>query len=85
VGSAVFVFHFDSGGKFLGNRLAMVTDTTQGRFTDPAVPVKVKAGEVFPLKLASYPTTGYRWSLTETPDKAVVKFSGNQYFLPTHE
>jgi len=79
VGSAVFAFDFDSGGKFLGNRLMMVTDTTHGYFSDPSVPVRVKVGGRFSLKLASNQTTGYRWSLTETPDKAVVKFSGNQY------
>ncbi len=83
VGSAVFAFDFDSGGKFLGNRLMMVTDTTQGKFSDPARPVKVKAGGEFSLMLYSNPTTGYQWSLARPPDKRVVRFSGNQYRSPT--
>jgi predicted secreted protein len=79
VGSAVFAFDFDTGGTFLGTRLMMVTDTTQGKYSDPSLPVKVNAGGEFSLKLASNPTTGYRWNLTEPPDTAVVMFSGNQY------
>jgi predicted secreted protein len=79
VGSAVFAFDFDAGGTFLGTRLMMVTDTTQGKYSDPSLPVKVNAGGEFSLKLASNPTTGYRWNLTESPDTAVVLFSGNQY------
>jgi predicted secreted protein len=79
VGSVVFAFDFNSGGNFLGNRLMMVTDTTQGKFSDPAMPIKVKAGGKFSLMLDSNPTTGYQWSLARTPDKTVVMFSGNKY------
>lgn len=83
IGSAIFAFDFDAEGKYLGDRLMMVTDTTQGKYSDPSVPVKVKAGGEFLLKLASNPTTGYRWSLSETPDNTVVKFAGNRYCSPT--
>ncbi|MDD2335985.1 MAG: protease inhibitor I42 family protein [Geobacteraceae bacterium] len=83
VGSALFAFDFDAEGKYRGDRLMMVTDTTQEKYSDPSVPVKVKAGEEFLLKLASSPTNGYQWSLSETPDNTVVKFAGNRYYSPT--
>jgi inhibitor of cysteine peptidase len=82
IGSAVFAFDFDAGGKFLGNKLMMVTDTTAGTFSDPTVPIKVKSGSEFSLALASNPTTGYQWSLAGTPNKTVVQFSG-KHFRPS--
>ncbi len=79
IGSALFAFDFDAAGKFLGNRLMMVTDRTQGGFSDPTVPVTVKAGSEFSLVLESNPTTGYRWGLAALPDEAMVRFSGKRF------
>jgi len=79
VGSAVFAFEFDAGGRFRGKKLMMVTDTTQGGVTDPAVPIRVKPGMEFTIRLTSNPTTGYRWEFSAPPEEAVVKFVSRYY------
>lgn len=79
IGSAVFAFDFDAGGRFMGKKLMMVTDKTTGGFTDPAVPIRVKSGTEFTIRLPSNPTTGYRWDLSSPPDEAVVKFASKDY------
>lgn len=79
IGSAVFAFDFDSGGRFTGTRLMMVTDTTAKEYSDPAAPVKVDAGTEFSLVLASNPGTGYSWSLASAPEVHVVQPTGSGY------
>jgi len=83
IGSAVFAFDFASNGKFAGNKLMIVTDTTGKRFSDPAVPVTVKPGKEFSLVLDSNRTTGYGWSLDGSVDKSVVKLIGSDYRQPS--
>jgi predicted secreted protein len=83
IGSAVFAFDFAANGKFTGNKLMLVTDTTGKRFSDPAVPVTVKPGKEFSLVLDSNRTTGYGWSLDGSVDKSVVKLMGSDYRQPS--
>jgi len=83
IGSAVFAFDFAANGKFTGNKLMLVTDTTGKRFSDPAVPVMVKPGKEFSLVLDSNRTTGYGWSLDGSVDKSVVKLIGSDYRQPS--
>jgi inhibitor of cysteine peptidase len=61
----------------------LVTDTTGKKFSDPAVPVTVKAGKEFSLVLDSNRTTGYGWSLDGSVDKSVVKLMGSDYRQPS--
>jgi predicted secreted protein len=79
IGSAVFAFDFDSGGRFTGTKLMMVTDATGKGFSDPGKPIAVEVGKEFSLVLASNPTTGYGWSLASDPDEKVIIPAGSGY------
>lgn len=50
--------------------------------TDPARPIAVKKGETFSIRLASNPTTGYRWRLAAPLDGGILTEAGNSYERP---
>jgi inhibitor of cysteine peptidase len=49
------------------------------RFEDPQGAIEVSEGESFEILLASNPTTGYEWKLTEQRPVGVVAFEGSTY------
>ena len=48
-------------------------------FTDPAVTIRVKAGEEFAIVLDSNPSTGYAWRLASPVDEKIVRFVRSRY------
>jgi inhibitor of cysteine peptidase len=51
-------------------------------YSDEAVPITVAPGGDFAIRLASNPTTGFRWELHTAPDSAVVTLRGSRYDGP---
>jgi len=47
--------------------------------TDPGTPFEVKVKEEFTIVVASSPTTGYQWRITESLDESVVQFVETEY------
>ncbi len=48
-------------------------------YSDPSMPVSVRAGENFIIKLASNRTTGFLWKLTSPVDKKILKCENVNY------
>jgi predicted secreted protein len=47
--------------------------------TDANAPVRAKAGETVEVFVRSNPSTGYEWSVTETPDTSIVALAGKRH------
>jgi predicted secreted protein len=47
--------------------------------SDPAVPIRVTAGEEFVVVLGSNPSTGYTWRLAVPLDETIVRLVGSRY------
>jgi inhibitor of cysteine peptidase len=56
-----------------------VAHSSRRNYTDPAVAITVRKGEVFTISLDSNRTTGYRWVLVQEPDGTVVRCVGTEY------
>lgn len=52
-------------------------------YTDPAVPIEVKVGEVFVIALPSTAGTGYGWRLAAGLDGTILKLEGSRFESPT--
>ncbi len=61
--------------------LAMATVNSQGttnmsekteEYLNPSEPIKVKAGQIFTIRMESNPTTGYSWQLSKTLDDQII-------------
>lgn len=50
-------------------------------FHDPGVPIKVRLGEEFSIRLASNPSTGFRWKMTLPEDQRTVEFLGSEHVV----
>ncbi len=61
---------------------ACESTTSPDAFTDPAVPIRVHAGQAFALRLESNASTGYSWRLARPPDEAIVQSTGRRYLQP---
>jgi inhibitor of cysteine peptidase len=48
-------------------------------FQDPAVPIRVAAGDEFSISLASNPSTGFRWKMTLPEKDQTLAFLGSGY------
>ena len=47
--------------------------------TNPDTPIEVEVNEEFTIVVASNPTTGYQWRITEAFDESVVQFVETEY------
>jgi len=50
-------------------------------YLNPGEPIKVKAGQIFAVRMESNPTTGYGWQLSKTLDNNIVLVT-NVYMPP---
>ena len=50
-------------------------------YLNPGEPIKVKAGQIFAVRMESNPTTGYGWQLSKTLDNNIVLVT-NAYIPP---
>ncbi|MBU0714172.1 MAG: protease inhibitor I42 family protein [Verrucomicrobia bacterium] len=41
-------------------------------YLNPSEPIKVKAGQIFTIRMESNPTTGYSWQLSKTLDDQII-------------
>lgn len=68
---------------FLLGLLALSVSTTgcsRGQEeTNPDTPIEVEVNEKFTVVVASNPTTGYEWRMTEPLDESVVQFVETEY------
>lgn len=51
-------------------------------YVNPAEPIETDAGREFTIKMASNPTTGYKWELSKPPDERVVRLATNVFMPP---
>ena len=67
--------------------LMMISMTTAlfaieiGEYSDPAKPIRSKAGKIVIITLKSNKTTGYEWQLSGPPDTKVVNFMKSEYVV----
>lgn len=48
-------------------------------YDNPSIPINIKNGQEFVIKLGSNHTAGFRWILDESSDANNVKFLGTEY------
>src|ERR1035437_8922126 len=50
-------------------------------YLNPGAPIKVKAGQIFAIRMESNPTTGYGWQLSKALDNKIILVT-NAYIPP---
>lgn len=61
--------------------MACLTDPSE--FSDPAVPIQVKAGDEFVIVLESNASTGFAWRLASATEERTVRFVRSRYEGPS--
>lgn len=54
-------------------------NTAAPTVTDPGAPIQVRPGQRFTITLESNPTTGYRWTVTDSSWHAVLQLVDSRY------